>query len=897
MTRTRNLNEMKNHNGRSIIGMILVAIWVCVLSAIAQENTASVPGGKIADLKAALVSNKDESSAARKRLAVKRIVRDASDLLAAQPAAPNRFEVLGILFLAQKELIGMDNSPQNREAFLETCKLLAVAPNEYAAIRLDADLLLSQTEMVRQGADAKARAKALRPLVERYRGTPVEAKVLKVAMVMALELGDNRLVTDLSEIISERFAGDLEMIEFQRDKLGGQVIGAPFCGTFTRADGKLMRFPMDGMGQTTALYFWSKEEDGTKHLEQLATAWKENQDEVSGRLQIVSFNLDDLPDAGEGILRSQGVDWPAMRLPGGRKNPYYRAFARTDPALVTLSPTGYAALVMSGSSRKPSGATSNEPDYTRWFSSSLARSWTKPSYVSQLVSIFTGEFLVEDVEGPLDPALPPELKAVQGSRLARTPSSVPEETLKAIQDCFIPPPFRYQVPYQELRANYEKAEDLCRKAIEAHPQAPDLWIVRNRRIVALMGLWKISSDFNYLERAVAEAKVALNAKPPSGTDVVPRCCIARETLRGTDTDPKVVIGDFLTSLGGERAPGTALAAAAILALEVGDRGLHDRFRKAILERHTENPTMWTMVSFLLDRYHRYWLFEAPFTAGWSFGRRESYFLSQGEPEESHRILKADLKTVDGNPFQIPKNVAGKWTVILFSAPGQEEASKSHKQFLQFVKSMTAYAEKRPLGDVNIVAAYLDDDAQRVGVLVKEQPLGCPAVVVPGGMRSPLVQRLGILAEDESPNLVLLRPDGSVAAAVSGLTGKARGNVIQNVIEWHDEKLVTEALKHDDIEEAKRLAFQFAPVEVPEPVDGKKKANKKPDAPSLAHLRSRARVYMALKDWDAALTDAEEIVRAQTGTDAGMSLRTPELDEAEQLRDTIVELRAKSEKSQ
>ena len=51
--------------------------------------------------------------------------------------------------------------------------------------------------------------------------------------------------------------------------------------------------------------------------------------------------------------------------------------------------------------------------------------------------------------------------------------------------------------------------------------------------------------------------------------------------------------------------------------------------------------------------------------------------------------------------------------------------------------------------------------------------------------------------------------------------------------------------------------------------------------------------MAMKDWDAALADAEEIVRAQTGTDAGMSLRTPGLDEAEQLRDSILELRAKS----
>ena len=48
--------------------------------------------------------------------------------------------------------------------------------------------------------------------------------------------------------------------------------------------------------------------------------------------------------------------------------------------------------------------------------------------------------------------------------------------------------------------------------------------------------------------------------------------------------------------------------------------------------------------------------------------------------------------------------------------------------------------------------------------------------------------------------------------------------------------------------------------------------------------------MALKQWDKALADAEEVVQRQRGIDGGMSLRTAELDEAEQLRDSIVKLR-------
>jgi hypothetical protein len=54
--------------------------------------------------------------------------------------------------------------------------------------------------------------------------------------------------------------------------------------------------------------------------------------------------------------------------------------------------------------------------------------------------------------------------------------------------------------------------------------------------------------------------------------------------------------------------------------------------------------------------------------------------------------------------------------------------------------------------------------------------------------------------------------------------------------------------------------------------------------------------MALGERDKALADAEEVVQRQLGTDGGMSLRTKELDEAEQLRDHILEQRRVSRES-
>ena len=53
--------------------------------------------------------------------------------------------------------------------------------------------------------------------------------------------------------------------------------------------------------------FWSKEDGGEELLKGLAAAALEKKEELAGRLEIISFNLDELPDAGESIVRGLGV--------------------------------------------------------------------------------------------------------------------------------------------------------------------------------------------------------------------------------------------------------------------------------------------------------------------------------------------------------------------------------------------------------------------------------------------------------------------------------------------------------------------------------------------------------------------------------------------------------------
>ena len=407
-----------------------------------QNAVEGIQADEIKELDAKRIEAGKAASSARKKLAIRRVIREAEALIKKHSSSPSRYKALSILFRAQQTLVSLDNSSTNRKSFLATCEKLATAPNEYAALRLDADLLLTQAESARKGGDSHARSNALRPLVDRYRDTEVEAKVIRIAMIMALEFGNNRLVNDLRKVVAERMPGNLDLINFQRDKLAGQVFGAPFIGTFAWGADNTARFPMDFLGTTTAVYFWSQEGSGLEDLKELAEAWKTNISDsevaAAGRFRFVSVNLDDLPDAGESILREHGLDWPALRMEGGRENPIYRAYCRFHPRVLRISPTGYAAMYLT-SSRAGRG-------YERNLQSWLARQWTRADYNSHLQSIFTGEFLIIPTEDSFDPAAPPEWKAAitkesaASKKLKRTDSSVPEEQLKEIQACFPPPP-------------------------------------------------------------------------------------------------------------------------------------------------------------------------------------------------------------------------------------------------------------------------------------------------------------------------------------------------------------------------------------------------------------------------------------------------------------------------
>ncbi len=862
-----------------------------------QVRAEAISKATVVELDKALVEAKKGSSEARQRLAVRRVIRDAQEIVDANATAPTRFLVLEFLFRAQQQLMALDDDSKHRAALLEISRELVKAPDEYAELRLEADLLLSQAELAKKGAKAEEKAEALRPFVDRYIDTPAGPKVLRMAMVMAIEFGDVKLIADLREIIAVRFAANHEMINFQRDKLGGQVFGAPVAGTFKRSDGKTARLPMDLLGRVQMIVFWSQEGEGLGFIQGLAKASKLAAEEQEGRMDFISFNLDDLPDAGESILRKAGVDWPALHLPGGREHAVYKAYARSDPKMMSVTPTGQTALVMSGVGRVRL-LEDGTPDFQRLFSSALARGWSDEEYSVQLSALMSGDFLVFDPQGSIDPTRPPELKAAamggEIKPLKRTANSVPEETLQAIQQCFVAPPQRYRLSYLEAKRQYAKAVELCRKAIAAHPSAPDLWIVRNRLIIAQLGLWKTTGQLEPFEAAVAEAQTAIDAGYPKGCDVVAQFCLARAALREAGDESGEVIDQFVADHGSESASGPVLAVATLLSLDVADRMRIEKYREAVLKAHTEYPMMWVFAAALLDRHHNYWKYQVPFTAGWSYGRRQSYFMSRGVPEEAERTLKTELQTADGKPFRIPEDLKSQWTLITFSQPGPW--AKNRKEDLPasphgVLHSQLSFADARPDKDVDVILATFGGDvpAMKAELEGNRNKVECPILTLPDGINNPLVHRLGILSEDSQLNGVLIRKDGHIGGVVSGLSsfGGRDGGPLRNAILWQDEKAIDAQLAAGKVDEAKATIMALAPPHDPEAVDEKGRKLKAPKH-STPHLRARSKVYMALGEKEKALADAEEVYSRTFSQSGGMSMRTEELNEAEVLRDSILE---------
>jgi tetratricopeptide (TPR) repeat protein len=321
-----------------------------------------------------------------------------------------------------------------------------------------------------------------------------------------------------------------------------------------------------------------------------------------------------------------------------------------------------------------------------------------------------------------------------------------------------------------------------------------------------------------------------------------------------------VLEAFIKATGGDKAPATAIAAAALLAMDANDRDFHAKYREALLKLDNNNPALWPVFSFLRDRHHTYRAFHATYSRfGFSRAERHANYRNVSaldEPADTSRVIKTDLTTLDGKKINLPQATDGKMTFVAFmELPADEESETTQNTLME---QMMDKVDRHETKGIKVIAAFLSNETDRISALVKKNEWTCQVAMVPNGIDNPLVVQLGILSADITPNIFLLRPDGSISWSVSGLTypiqGTRMSSAIRYGLEAHIDVLQMEvaksALDQGDFKKAVKL---FSEVLAPK--------KRKGDWWATFRFYSRGRAHVGLKNWEDALADIDTAIDA------------------------------------
>jgi hypothetical protein len=800
--------------------LLVLGIWVFGYLGVCEAD--QVPASILDALRAELASVTQERSSVTMRRACKQLIREADEHLQALPDAKNRYALMGILLDARKRLLALETTEQNRLALFALCERLQDAPDAYADMRLEADVLLSERDLAAGNATVATRIKVLKSMLTRYRGTSAEWKSLMIGSMIATKLFDFDLEKQIDQTMVERFAGDHKVIAFRRRQAQGTEIHVRFSGDYLTADGQSISFPIDRLGLQYVVFFWSV---STPHLDAYFQAIKDMQRKHPDAFEVYSFNVDERPDAGRQYLDKHRLDAIAMQLPGGRKHSAYLAYAQRDPDALLVNGQGHAIVQpVRALSRALSVDDITEGVWEGAHLPTIASRLDDARYLAQLRYLFNGAFLL------------PPLKS----------ESVPNETLQAIRQCFVEPPSRYRMTAAAEQECYRQAEKCCTEAMEAHAESPDIGLIINARILARLGRWNSECDINYLELAKRDAEAILALDTPFKDTVVADFCLALMALRD-GRDPETVLDELVSA---EPTP-ARLVAASILAIAANARTAHMDYCGRLQALEPDRP-LWSACALLRDKHHRYrHFFASPGGNGYSRPQKYAYrHMVSGllDPVGKRQYLAIELDAPSGGTFTVPDDALTTPVGVIFAEPPVDVTAQSN--LVSRVNVIAGSFQNTP-----VVVAVIASKTNNIKAFIDGVSEDCKVGVLPGGLDHPVVQRLGILSADRVPNPFLLRADGSVAWSISGLEYRFFGDrnplfAIAHAIPANLEKINCdqgfEALDKGDYALSLTLLDAY-------------QAPRRHDYWAADRLHAKALAYMGQENWDAALKDIEAAI--------------------------------------
>lgn len=798
-----NLISSSFSKASSISSRLLTAVLLFVIShgsLVPQLEAALIPERDIEEILSEIEAIEPNQSSTRLRRAYKNLIRDTQSLLRKFPDSPNRFSLLHSNLKLQIKLLSLDDSDRTREELYETCEALLLAPEPYAEQRLDAEIFLADRQLVTQEKSPEERAALLKKLVDGYYGTSAELKSFRAAVKMTEQWEIFDMKTHYTQRIEDRFADNPLAISFLRQQMGFLGMHAIFSGTFQTGEEEIT-FPFDRLGNSYVVIFWSTQDP---NHESFLSGLKEAQSLEPSRYETFSFNLDELDDEGRSVLNKVGLVCTPLRLPDQRRSPTFLTYARRSPHLMYVSE--YGRVIFDGKNIKNEELPNAPGNKKKHLEFRYPRTVPlQQRYYTQLKSLFAGEFLLHAMLNK-DPDHP-ELK-----NLIREIRSLLPETL-----------LRYRLSFRDSTRAYQKINQLCTDTAQSFTSQPELRLIQQLRVIALMGLWNFERDPSSLSTALSLAQDILKNEDPSDPSMVARYCLVQHELREGNEQPKEILKKLIPDLSREEPSPLSLAMASVLTIYGSDLDLHEHYRKRFLDSNRLDPA--SVRLFLRDRRHRLYLFRGDIGTTsldrYDRYRERLYVINNGLAPEVFPFPESHFQNLDGSEFSLPVKSRDKLSMVLFLEPPSQgniilnpniykvptlaEIEEAKRKEAERLAEMAKKKKKksRPirmpkpagvlntlfeLGDlhvndeIRVILVFLGGDLQQIKKIRDRYRIKAKILHAPEGLRHPIVNSLGLFATDHFPNTFLLNRHGNFRCYVTGMPYRVEPNKLMRATE-------------------------------------------------------------------------------------------------------------------